>query len=239
MADLIEYFDKLNAERARLSLYGRRLRKVKWLVPSVVKGLMRDLDEEWREVSAERQKVLAVIWADPALRTRMQEREKAAVAEAKLRLVAPGPITMLPGRPYEASLPVKELGRKVVALEREELRRQHDLDEVYFYYGSSAWQNEGVEIAKLDKLIQNCELDRDTARLAHHRLLDGLHTRVQLEAANGKPVSMICSDLLGSIRAEIPKSVPENDTPLVRFLEKERPVMEVGNTVRRSKVPTR
>jgi hypothetical protein len=240
MADLIDYLDKLNAERAHLSLYARRLRKVKWLLPGIVKDLMKGLEDQWREVTEERQRTLEVIEADPALRFRMREREESAALEARQRMVARHEMTASPGRPHVASEPVREIGRKVVALEREEARRQHFLDEVYFYYGSNAWQNDGVEIGKLDKLIQECELDRDCARLAHHRVLDGLHTRIQLEAVHrNEPVSMLCANLLGVIRAEVAAPERDRETPLSRFLEKERPRLEDSREPKRSRGPSR
>lgn len=240
MADLIDYLDQLDAERAKLSLYGRRFRKFRWLVPGLVKGLTRELEEEWAQVTAERQRTLEVIWADPVLRVRMKEREEAAIAEARKRMIAREVMSSLPGRPYMVSQPVKEIGIKVVGLEREEARRQNFLDEALFYYGSGAWQNDGIEVGKLTKLMDDLTLDRDRVRLALHRVRDGLHTRVEMETTHkNDPVSMILENVLAGIRTELPVMERDKETPLSRFVEKERPKLETAREPKKVYEPTR
>lgn len=227
MADLLDYLDKLNRERAYLANYGKSFRKLRWLVPGLVKDLVKELEEKWVEVSKERERTLEVIWADPVLRQRMKDREAQAVAEAGRRLGQGEIMKALPGRPYEVSEGVRETAVRVVGLERVERSAQHALDEALFYYGSQAWQNDGIEIGKLTKLIEELTLERDRARLEHHRVLDGLNTRLRLDATRYRePVSMIQDNVLRNVRAELPQQIHGAATPLSRFLEQERPRTE-------------
>lgn len=231
MGDLIDYLDKLDEERARLSLYGRRLRKLKWLMPATAGNLMRGLEGTWAEVTSERQRTVEMIWADPVLREKMKDREQAAIEGARHRLLKREEINALPARPYAISQPVKEIGLKVVGLEREEARRQHFLDEALFYYGSGAWQNDRIEVAKVTKLLDDLTLDRDRVRLARHRVLDGLHLRIALETTEKhEPVSLILENLLVNVRGELPKPPKDAETPLSRFLlaEAKEPLSGVG-----------
>jgi hypothetical protein len=240
MADLIDYLEKLDAERAKLSLYARRIRKFKWVIPGTAKNLMRGLEEQWADVTAERQRTVESIWADPVLRLKMKEREQAAIDGARQRLVNHEVMTALPGRPYSISEPVKEIGVKVVGLEREEARRQHFLDEALFYYGSGAWQNDRVEVGKLTKLMDDLTLDRDRVRLARYRVLDGLYTRIALETTDKhEPVTMISENLLRGVRGEWPKAVKDVETPLSRFLAAERPEPDNTRSVEKSRERSR
>lgn len=231
MSDLIVYLDKLDAERAKLMLYARRFKKLRWLVPKIAGSLMQGLEEEWADLTKERQRTLEVIWADPVLRVKMKDRERAAVEDARKRMVARDVMTALPGKPYDVPQPVKEIGRRVVGLEREEALRQGYLDEALFYYGSGTWQNDGIEVGKLTKLLDELTADRDTARLARHRVLDGLQTRLEMDmTAKHEPVSLVRENLLVAIRAELPRRERDQETPLSKLLQKEMP--------RRDPVPT-
>lgn len=227
MVDMIDYLDELNAKRTNLTLYYRRFGKIRWLVPNIVKALFKELEEKWDYATTERARVLDVIWADPVMRQRMLQREKSAGEQAEQRIMQRDMLTASPGRPYVVSDVVKDIGKRVVAWEREDAKHRHHLDEALFYYKSGAWQHDGVEIKDLNKLIDDLTLEADHARLAHYRVIDGFQLRLRLETTEKHdPVSMISENVLKSLRAAVQPLERNQETPLSMFLEERRRLHE-------------
>lgn len=229
MADLVDYLGKLNAERAHLQRYSKRIRIARWILPGTVKQLTRELEERWAEVTKERERTLEVIWADPVLRQKMKDLEAQAVEESRRRLAIRESMAFPRGKPYAASKDIRDIAVKVIGLEREEAFAQYALDEANFYYGSGAWQNDGIEVGKLKELLDHLTVERDRIAGEKFAKLDGLTTRLQIESKGRKePVSMVQHKVLESVRAELPQVTrgPAQDSPLAAFLRKETPRRE-------------
>lgn len=241
MADLIQELERLDRRRAETYYYGGKARALGLIAPGLAGKIIAGLDQRFQDLTRQREQVLQLIWADPVLRLKMREREKATIEEAHRRDLAAEMRGKLPGKLFKPSLALKQIGIKVVGLEQEEARRKDHYEEAWFYYKSSAWERDRVPIAKLDNLLADLKVKWDAVREARGRVTDGLHFNLEGEVGrrSKESLTLLQESLLHEVRSEILPRERDLQTPLSEFLEKERPKRDPVKTPEKDREPSR
>lgn len=225
MADLIQELERLNRRREETYYYSEKARALGIVAPGLAGKIIAGLNARFAELTQQREQVLQLIWADPVLRMKMKEREKAAVEDARRRQLERDVRGKLPGRLFMPSAALKQVGIKVVGLEEEEARRQAHLDEAVFYYATGAWERDLVPLAKLESLMDDLRLKHAMVREARGRVTDRLQFDLEREVGprTKESLTLLRESLLQEVRGELPPREPDDETPLAQFLAKERP----------------
>ncbi|MBS0232501.1 MAG: hypothetical protein JSR99_03335 [Proteobacteria bacterium] len=227
MSDLISYLDGIDRKLAATHKYRRRASVARIFAPQTAANIIAGLDQRFDDLWRERDRTMRLIWVDPVLRQTMKEREKTAIAEAHRRAMEKEIRPVLPERLYAASETVKAVAVKVVGLEHEERKRLQHFDEAQRYYGSGAWQADGIDISKLDTLLNQLRVAHESVRDARAGIQDGLFWQVSQEKRRDKQaVTLLVENVLQQARVEVKPLDLSPLTPLAAFVQKERKPLE-------------
>lgn len=140
---LIDELERIDRRRQWLAIYEERARRM-WFLPGLRNRFLNRFARRWHEATAKRERILALINADPVTRDQLRQREAKKLRAAQVR--SAGDIAKdLRGLEGNAS--------KVVKLQREELRAREAWQDAVWYYKSGAWKEHRLDVDEVTTML--------------------------------------------------------------------------------------
>ncbi|ODA66036.1 hypothetical protein A7A08_03050 [Methyloligella halotolerans] len=210
--DPIARLQRLDRRRKRLTDYEAKVRMAFWM-PATRDRFIARLAKKFRQASEERDRILSVINADPAMRQRLREVERAGLEgkeSPKRSSDAPSQSAEVtaeestapsrPTRDVDMAQPVLEnQALYVVTLKRTERRAKEAYQRAVWYYKWGDWKRENVPLQDVETLLDRLKADLNRSTGARLVAEDAFETEVRETCQNDPKHILRREELLAAV----------------------------------------